>query len=519
MVGMERYEMVPCICGKQARVVVCGVGSYISCPSCGAGTYMKPTKREALMLWEKIKSEAESQKEEIMGIEERNIVYIGVDHIHTHPENPRKELGDLTELAESLKKNGCLQNLTVVPIEGKAGEYYALIGNRRHGAAQMAGLTELPCRIVEGMSQREQLSTMLEENMQRNDLTIYEQAQGFQLMLDLGETEDSIAEKTGFSKTTIRHRLNIAKLDQKELQKKEKDDSFQLTLKDLYELEKVKDVKVRNKILKEANSSRDLVSRAQSAVSEAKRAENSKIIAGMLKKLGVKKAPKEVENEQWTGKWKTVKEFELDKEVPKQIKLPKEKEEMMYVIWYRSLKVIVKAPKEKRQLSEYELAQKERDKKKKRIKAILRESSARRKEFIENIISGKIDAVRDEGKVKDAIWQALIALGAYAYGSTLRRFFLSKDEYQHTAEERQEAQKKADALSTLHQMMIVLNDTMKSTNETYDWQGRFNPEKGSALLKGYEALEPYGWYFESEDEKKVLDGTHELYAKDEEKNE
>ena len=221
MVGMERYEMVPCICGKQARVVVCGVGSYISCPSCGAGTYMKPTKKEALMLWEKIKSGAESQKEEIMGTEERNIVYIGVDHIHTHPENPRKELGDLTELAESLKKNGCLQNLTVVPIEGKTGEYYALIGNRRHGAAQMAGLTELPCRIVEGMSQREQLSTMLEENMQRNDLTIYEQAQGFQLMLDLGETEDSIAEKTGFSKTTIRHRLNIAKLDQKELKKKE----------------------------------------------------------------------------------------------------------------------------------------------------------------------------------------------------------------------------------------------------------------------------------------------------------
>ena len=39
--------------------------------------------------------------------ERRNIVYIGIDHIHTHPENPRKDLGDLTELAESMKKQGC----------------------------------------------------------------------------------------------------------------------------------------------------------------------------------------------------------------------------------------------------------------------------------------------------------------------------------------------------------------------------------------------------------------------------
>ena len=55
--------------------------------------------------------------------------------------------------------------------------------------------------------------------MQRSDLTIYEQAQGFQLMLDLGDTEEQIAEKTGFSKTTIRRRLNIAKLNQDELKK------------------------------------------------------------------------------------------------------------------------------------------------------------------------------------------------------------------------------------------------------------------------------------------------------------
>lgn len=98
------------------------------------------------------------------------------------------------------EKQGCLQNLTVVPVEEQPGEYYALIGNRRHGASKLAGLEELPCRIAEGLSRKEQLSIMLEENMQRSDLTIYEQAQGFQLMLDLGDTEEQIAEKTGFSK-------------------------------------------------------------------------------------------------------------------------------------------------------------------------------------------------------------------------------------------------------------------------------------------------------------------------------
>ena len=126
-----------------------------------------------------------------------DIVYIGIEHIHPHPENPRKDLGDLTELVESVKKLGVMQNLTVIPQEGSPGEYTALIGHRRHAAAKLAGIAELPCIIKEGMSKKEQVSIMLEENMQRNDLTIFEQAQGFQMMLDLGETEESIAEKTG----------------------------------------------------------------------------------------------------------------------------------------------------------------------------------------------------------------------------------------------------------------------------------------------------------------------------------
>ena len=206
------------------------------------------------------------------------IVSISAQDIYQHPDNPRKDLGDLSELSDSIAKKGIMQNLTVIPGHWLTDEewsaaakeyqetpnaseelrellnkrwtpegYTLIIGHRRFAAAKLAGIQELPCRVVEDMDKKDQVSTMLEENMQRTDLTIWEQASGFQMMLDLGETEEQIAEKSGFSRTTVRRRLNIAKLDQNILREKEASDSFQLSLKDLYELEKVEDIATRNK--------------------------------------------------------------------------------------------------------------------------------------------------------------------------------------------------------------------------------------------------------------------------------
>ena len=453
----------------------------------------------------------------------KDIVNISVDRLWPHPKNPRKEPGDLTELAESIRKNGIMQNLTVVPLELvnpeaaiklKEKNYTVLIGHRRLEAAKLAGMTELPCRIVSDVGEKEQISTMLEENMQRRNLTIYEEAQGFQMMMDFGETEASIAAKTGFTKKTIRHRLNIAKLDQEELQRKEKDGGFQLSLKDLYELEKVKDIHVRNEILKQSSSSRDLINRAHSAVEEAKREENAKAIGAMLEELGICKASDEVKNELYSGKWKTLKGFELEEEVPKEITLPEEKEPMFYLVSYRRLLVITKMQKGDKVLSPMEQEEKRKARVKKQIKAILKESSARRKALIQDIISGKVDAVKDEEEEIRRIWQALVGLDALLQEALLRKLFLDKDEYCCSKEERQEAQKKADNMNIIHQMLVLLDASMASTNETFDYKLKFNSSRGKALLKGYEALEPYGWYFASEDERKVLDGTHELYEKE-----
>lgn len=173
----------------------------------------------------------------------KEMQYIAIEQLHPHPDNPRKDLGDLTELAASIKQSGIYQNLTVIPCE--AGGYTVVIGHRRRAAAEIAGLTELPCVITE-MSYKEQLSTMLLENMQRTDLTIYEQAQGFQMMLDLGDSIADISTSTGFSETTVRRRVKLLELDK---EKFEKATARGATLFDFAELNKVKSVDKRNELL------------------------------------------------------------------------------------------------------------------------------------------------------------------------------------------------------------------------------------------------------------------------------
>ena len=466
-------------------------------------------------------------------MEIRDIINIKVGQLYPHPENPRKDIGDVSELAESIKKNGIMQNLTVIPIDALSKEpeeqvganeislksdFHVLIGHRRLAAAKMAGLSEVPCKIVSKISRKEQLSTMLEENMQRSDLTIYEQAQGFQMMLDLGETEDSIAEKTGFSKTTIRRRLNIAKLDQEVLKEKDSNEGFQLNLTDLYELERVKDVKTRDKILKDAKDSRDIVWRVQSAVKDEERKEKAKQIIPMLKKMGIEKAPDKYSQEQYSGKWEVLKEIEYDDEVPNEIKLKKCSDPLFYYEYWRGIKIIKKVKKEKKEDTPEEIARKQRDKNKKEIKALITKMDAIRRMFIENIISGKIAPVKDSEGVKDAVWRVLVETKASLYPSYFKKFFTGKYEYDCTQEEKDEAQKKVDALSAIHQMLVAMHNGMENMEDIYDYYGVFKDEIGSKLKKGYEILEKYGWSFEEEDEK-LLNGTHELYTVKENKGE
>ncbi len=181
---------------------------------------------------------------------EQKLQYIPTNSIWTHPNNPRKDLGDLSELTDSIRANGVMQNLTVVKRYGEIsglwnGGYTVVIGHRRLAAAKMAGLEAVPC-VISDMNLQQQVATMLLENMQRSDLTVYEQAQGFQLMLNLGESVKSCAEKTGFSESTVRRRVKLLELDQEEFKKSCERGA---TLQDYMELDKIQDPELKNQVL------------------------------------------------------------------------------------------------------------------------------------------------------------------------------------------------------------------------------------------------------------------------------
>lgn len=174
---------------------------------------------------------------------ERNIINISIEKLVPHPLNPRKDLGDLTELTESIKENGVLQNLTVTPRFDIFDSYTVIIGHRRLAAAKLAGLNTVSCSVVH-LDEKQQVAMMLLENMQRVDLTPIEQAKGIQQCLDFGMTEADITKQTGLSKKKVKHRLNILKLDQESVQ------SVNASIDDFIQLESIKDIDARNKLLK-----------------------------------------------------------------------------------------------------------------------------------------------------------------------------------------------------------------------------------------------------------------------------
>lgn len=139
---------------------------------------------------------------------------ISVADIRPHPNNPRQDLGDLTELADSIRSQGVLQPITVAPDPGNPTGYMCLLGHRRHAASQVAGQTLIPAMIREDLSTvSAQIAAMFSENTQRSDLTPVEEGLCLQEMLDLGEIKRSqLSKVTGMSKSTVSSRLKLAAL-------------------------------------------------------------------------------------------------------------------------------------------------------------------------------------------------------------------------------------------------------------------------------------------------------------------
>lgn len=441
---------------------------------------------------------------------------IAIEKLKIHPQNVRKTYTGIEELADSIKAKGILQNLTVVKAPDDTESYWVVIGNRRLTAARAAGLKTLPCAVVE-MSEKDQISTMLLENMQRNDLSVCEQAQGFQLMLDLGETEETISEKTGFSRTTVRHRLNIAKLDQEILAEMEENEGFQLTLTDLYELEKVKDIEHRNKILAHASNSREIKWNVERAVREEKENRAAGEIIAKLEELGVKPAPKKAKDERWSGKWDDVKHIELRawiEDGSSTIDLPDTIEQLYYYRYFSDVYVVKKHIKDEQVLSEGEKRRNQIDQNKRKIKSILKEMKRVRNSFILGIISGTFKAPKEYDAQADLwrLYMDLVCSGFGIYKNKIYDFYGISSEYEIKEEEKERILSEFKALTQEKQMMVMLSGASEPYDPT-DYKGHYR-EDMEILRDFYKILERYGFSFGSLEEMKILNGTHELYTKE-----
>lgn len=276
------------------------------------------------------------------------VVNMPVECLIPHPQNPRKDLGNLDELTASIKENGIYQNLTVIPVNeavpGEEPKYMVVIGHRRLEAAKRAGLQEVPCAIVRGLTETQQLQIMLLENMQRSDLTIYEQAQGFQQLLDFGMDIEDISQQSGFSKRTIRRRLEIAKLDQNKLNKISS--TRQLSLKEFDELAKIKNMEARNEVMEKIGTN-DFALAVKRAIDKEKLADNMPVFLADMERLGIKKFPDNANK--YSSKYRRVGSLDLyEYEVTKE-KMPKKTEGLYYEASYpRNVEFYVKETKKNR---------------------------------------------------------------------------------------------------------------------------------------------------------------------------
>jgi ParB family transcriptional regulator, chromosome partitioning protein len=125
---------------------------------------------------------------------------IPIEDVLANPNQPRQTLGDLSELAASVRQKGILEPILVRP---KGGRFEIIAGERRFRAAVEAGLAEIPC-IVRETSDAETMELALIENLQRKDLSPFEEADGLKALAEThGYTHEKMAEKLGKSRSSL----------------------------------------------------------------------------------------------------------------------------------------------------------------------------------------------------------------------------------------------------------------------------------------------------------------------------
>ncbi len=138
------------------------------------------------------------------------VIQVEVDKIEPNPYQPRREFDDIEGLAQSIKQNGILQPLTVRRIEDG---FQLVAGERRLRAAKMLGLEVVPC-IPVTITERNSAVMALIENIQRRDLSFFDEAEAIAKLIDFyGMTQEDAAIKLGKSQPSVANKLRLLKLE------------------------------------------------------------------------------------------------------------------------------------------------------------------------------------------------------------------------------------------------------------------------------------------------------------------
>jgi len=134
---------------------------------------------------------------------------VPIEDLVPNPHQPRQSMGDLSELVASIREKGVLEPILVRP---QGSRFQIVAGERRYRAATEAGQAEVPC-IVREASDAEVMELALIENLQRRDLTAFEEADGLRVLADAyGYTHEQMAEKLGKSRTSVTETLSLAQM-------------------------------------------------------------------------------------------------------------------------------------------------------------------------------------------------------------------------------------------------------------------------------------------------------------------
>lgn len=146
--------------------------------------------------------------------QEVSVQYIPVDEIRPNPYQPRRNLErvKLNELADSIKEYGVMQPITVRCINKG---YELVTGERRLKASRIAGIEKIPA-IVVYISDKDSAIMALIENIQRQNLSYFEEAEGYKnIMEDYGMTQEEVAKKVGKSQSSIANKIRVLRLSNK----------------------------------------------------------------------------------------------------------------------------------------------------------------------------------------------------------------------------------------------------------------------------------------------------------------